>query len=162
IDWRAALLAGLLGAVMGDNAGYALGRFANGWIQRRFGRSSAWQTAQQRFAQSGAVAVYATRFLFTPLAIPTNLIAGGSGYKFQRFFTYDVAGEFTWLVLYGGLGYTFGSQWAVVSQAISNYTGYLVALAVMGLGIYCLRRYLRQRLVTPQRATLEIVHAQAI
>ena len=90
IDWPTALLIGLLGAVIGDNASYAMGRFANGWVQHRFGQTVAWQTAQHRFAQRGALAVYTTRFLFTPLAIPTNLIAGGSGgeYQFVNFFSY--------------------------------------------------------------------------
>jgi membrane protein DedA with SNARE-associated domain len=143
IDWRAALLIGLLGAVIGDSASYAMGCFANGWVQQRFGQSVAWQTAQHRFAQRGILAVYATRFLFTPLAIPTNLIAGGSGYNFQRFFTYDVAGEFTWLVLYGGLGYAFGSQWSTLSQAINSYSGYLVGLLAIGIAGYFVIRNLR-------------------
>jgi membrane protein DedA with SNARE-associated domain len=136
IDWRAALPVGLLGAVIGDSASYAMGRFTSGWVQHRFGQTVAWQTAQCRFNQRGMLAVYATRFLFTPLAIPTNLIAGGSGYNFQRFFTYDVAGELTWLVLYGGLGYAFGSQWSAISQTISSYSGYLAGLAVIGIAGY--------------------------
>jgi membrane-associated protein len=142
IDWRTALPVGLLGVVMGDNASYAIGRFANGWAQCRFSRSPAWQAAQHRFAQRGALAVYATRFLFTPLAIPTNLIAGGSGYNFQRFFTYDVAGEFTWLVLYGGLGYAFASQWSIISRTISNYSGYLMVLVIIGVAGYFVAQYL--------------------
>ena len=145
IDWHTALTAGLLGAVVGDNCSYATGRFANRWVKRRFGRSSVWQAARQKIEQRGAMAVYSTRFLFTPLAIPPNLIAGSSGYSFQRFFTYDVAGELTWLVLYGGLGYTAGSQWELVSQTIVNYSGYLAGLFGAGLGGYFLVCYLRQK-----------------
>ncbi len=140
IDWRMALLAGLLGAVLGDNASYALGRFANGWIQRRFNQSAAWRTAKDRFDEGGALVVYATRFLFTPLAIPTNLIAGSSGYNFGQFFTFDVAGELTWLVLYGGLGYVFGNQWQAVSQLVIDYTSYLIPVAAIGGGLYFLVR----------------------
>ena len=58
----------------------------------------------------GGIAIYLTRWLFTPLALPTNLIAGSSGYPFWKFLLFDIAGEITWILLYGGLGYAFGSQ----------------------------------------------------
>jgi membrane-associated protein len=140
MDGWTALLAGLLGAVIGDSASYAMGRFGAGWVQRRLKNSAAWQAAQAQFQQRGSLAVYATRFLFTPLAIPTNLIAGSSAYNFGQFFSYDVAGELTWLVLYGGLGYSFGSQWAAISQFVSDSTGYLVTATVVGLAVYYLLR----------------------
>jgi membrane-associated protein len=78
--------------------------------------------------------------LLTPLALPTNLIAGGSGYRYWRFLTYDVAGEFTWILLYGGLGYLFGSQWELISQFISDFSGLLVGLVALGAGLYFLLR----------------------
>jgi membrane protein DedA with SNARE-associated domain len=142
IDWGTASFLGLLGAVFGDNASYAMGHFARGWVQRHFGQSSAtaWQTAQDSFERRGAQAVYLTRFLLTPLAIPTNLIAGSSGYNFRRFLTYDVAGELTWIGLYGGLGYTFGSQWESISQFVSDYSGWLGGLVAVGAGVYFLVR----------------------
>jgi len=137
--WLAAGL-GLLGAIIGDGGSYAMGRFAKGWVQRRFGQSQTWQNAQATFERRGGVAVYLTRFLITPLAIPTNLIAGGSGYPYWRFFTYDLAGEFTWIVLYGGLGYLFGSQWEAINQFISDFSGVLVGVVALGAGVYFLLR----------------------
>jgi membrane protein DedA with SNARE-associated domain len=131
---------GLLGAVLGDSAGYALGYFAKGWVQRRFGQSSAWQKAQDTFERRGGITIYLTRFLITPLAVPTNLIAGGGGYRFWRFLIYDAAGEFTWIVLYGSLGYGSGSQWEAISQFISDFSGLLVGVVVLGAGIYFLVR----------------------
>ncbi len=145
IDWGAALGFGLLGAVLGDSASYAMGRFAKGWVQRRFGQSSTWQTAQATFERRGGMAIYLTRFLLTPLAIPTNLIAGSTGYSFWRFLAYDIAGEATWIVLYGGLGYTFGSQWELISQFISDFSGLLVGMVALGAGIYILLRRQRRR-----------------
>jgi membrane protein DedA with SNARE-associated domain len=147
IDWATASGFGLLGAILGDSAGYAVGRFAKGWVQRRFGQTSAWQKSQETFARRGGLAIYLTRFLLTPLAVPTNLIAGGSGYSFGRFLTYDVAGEATWIILYGGLGYAFGSQWESISQFISDFSGLLVGVVALGAGIYFLIR--RRRRVQP-------------
>ncbi|GIK37797.1 MAG: membrane protein [Chloroflexota bacterium] len=135
---------GLLGAVLGDSASYTIGYFAKGWVQRRFGQSSVWQKAQDTFERRGGIAIYLTRFLLTPLAVPTNLIAGGSGYPFWKFFVYTLAGEFTWIVLYGGLGYAFGSQWEAINQFISDFSGLLVGIVALGAGIYFLVRRQRQ------------------
>lgn len=140
LDWSLASGLGLLGAVLGDSTSFTMGRFAKRWVQHRFGRSSTWQNAQDTFDRRGGVTVYLTRFLLTPLAIPTNLIAGGSGYAYWRFLTYDVAGEFTWIVLYGGLGYLFGSQWELISQFISDFSGLLVGVVALSAGMYLLVR----------------------
>jgi membrane protein DedA with SNARE-associated domain len=144
IDGNAALGSGLLGAALGDNAGYALGHLGGGWVQRRFGRSATWRKAQASFARRGALAVYLTRFLITPLAIPTNLIAGSSRYQFRQFLTYDIAGEFTWLLLFGGLGYVFGDQWPLVSQVVSDYGVWVGSSLVGGSAVYYLLRHLGQ------------------
>lgn len=149
IDWYIALPLGLLAAVLGDSLSYGVGRFANGWVQKRFGNSPSWQTAQDTLEQRGGQAIYLTRFLLTPLAIPTNLIAGGSGYPFLRFLFYDIAGEGTWLLLYGGVGYVFASQWEILSDLISDFSGLLVGILFFAGGIYLLIRRQRQRQAIP-------------
>jgi membrane protein DedA with SNARE-associated domain len=63
------------------------------------------------------------------------LIAGGSGYKFSHFLFYDVTGELTWILLYGGLGYWFGSEWELVYDFISNFGGLILGLVIFGFGI---------------------------
>ena len=144
--WSTALAIGLAAVILGDCASYALGRFAGGGVQRAIqGRGSGlWAKAQARFKRHGALAVYATRVLFTSLDVPTNLIAGSSRYAFGRFLSLDVAGRVTWILLYGGLGYAAGSQWAAVSQAISTYSLWLGAVVAAGFGIYYLLRRWRQ------------------
>jgi membrane protein DedA with SNARE-associated domain len=143
IDWKTLSALGLMGAVLGDSVSYAVGCFAGGWVQRWLGGSSAWQKAGDQFQQRGALAVYVTRFLLTPLAVPTSLIAGSSGYAFRRFLAYAVAGDFTWIALYCGLGYIIGSRWQAVSQNISHYLGWLGGAVVVGIGVYVLLRRLR-------------------
>lgn len=144
IDWKTLLALGLMGAVLGDSVSYAVGRFAGRWVQSRFGGSSAWQRAGDQFQQHGPLAVYVTRFLLMPLAVPTSLIAGSSGYAFRRFLAHAVAGDFTWIALYCGLGYIFGGRWQVISQTISHYLGWLGGAVVVGIGVYVLLRRLRQ------------------
>lgn len=145
LDGPLVAIFGLGGALLGDSLSYGLGRFAQSWVQRRFGPSQTWRKAQATFNRRGGLTIYLTRFLLTPLAIPVNLIAGGSGYTFWRFITYAAAGEITWLVMYGGLGYAFGSQWELISQFMSDFSGLLVGVAALGAGVYFLVYYQRTR-----------------
>lgn len=136
LAWLPTALLGLLGAVIGDTLSFSIGFYAKDWVDDRFGSSKAWRSAEEAFDARAGLAIYLTRFLVTALAIPTNLIAGGSGIKFRRFITYDALGEFTWIVLYGGLGYFFGSQWELVSTFISNFGGLLLGVVILGIGIW--------------------------
>jgi membrane-associated protein len=144
MEWKMTFLFGLLGAVLGDSASYAMGHVAKGWVQRRFGQTTTWQTAQRSFNRGGAIAIYLTRFFITPLAVPTNLIAASSGYRFRRFLFFDVAGEVTWLVVYGGLGYLFGNNWEVISQLLSDVSGLLAGVVILAIGMYFLVRRRRR------------------
>lgn len=140
IDGLTASALGLMGVVLGDSLSYFMGRSAGNWLQPHAVQGHTWQKAQAQFARQGGAAIYLTRFLFTPFAVPTNLIAGGSGYTFRQFLRYDLIGELTWIALYGGLGYVAGSQWHVISQTVSDYTTILICLLVGATTVYLLTR----------------------
>jgi membrane-associated protein len=135
LNWPNVILIGLIGAVIGDTLSYGMGHYAKSWTEQRFGNSPAWINASNSFQKRAGLAIFLTRWLITAVAIPTNLIAGGSGYKFSHFLLYDVIGELTWIVLYGGLGYWFGSQWELVYDFISNFGGLILGLVILGFGI---------------------------
>jgi membrane protein DedA with SNARE-associated domain len=136
LAWPLTALLGLIGAVLGDILSFGLGYYNRDWVDAHFGKSPAWRSARDTFDRRAGLAIYLTRFLVTSLAIPTNLIAGGSGIRFRRFLTWDIAGEITWIALYGGLGFWFGSQWEVVSNFISSFGGLLLGLVLLGVGIW--------------------------
>lgn len=149
LTWYSTALLGLLGAVLGDAISFGIGYYAKNWVDTHLGSSSAWRSAQQTFDSRAGMAIYLTRFLITALAIPTNLIAGGSGIRFRRFMTYDTLGEITWIVLYGGLGFWFGSQWEIVSTFVSNFGGLLLGLVFLVGGIWLgIRRFKKQAVPT--------------
>ena len=135
LDIPSAAIYGLLGAVIGDTLSFGMGYYAKDAVQRRFGNSAAWQGATETFQKNAGMAVFLTRWLITAIAIPTNLIAGGSGYKYSRFMRYDIAGEVLWIGLYGGLGYLFGSQWELVYDFTSNFGGLILGMVFLGFGI---------------------------
>jgi membrane-associated protein len=143
LSWPFAASIGLMGAMLGDALSFGIGYYAKDWVDKRFGRSPAWKNAEATFDQRAGLAIYLSRFLITALAIPTNLIAGGSGIRFRRFMLYDSLGELTWIILYGGLGYVFGSQWELVSDFISSFGGLILGIVLLGVGIWLWKKRLR-------------------
>ena len=143
LDWLSLAVFGFLGAVLGDAISFGMGFYAKNWVSKRFEGSPAWKSARDTFDSQAGMAVYLTRFLITALAVPTNLIAGGSGIQFRRFLLYDSLGELTWVILYGGLGYLFGSQWELVSDFISNFGGLILGIVVLGIGVWLGTKWLR-------------------
>jgi membrane-associated protein len=135
LSWPGAALIGLVSTVIGDMLSFSIGYYAKDWSEKRFGDSQIWINAKAAFQNSAGPTIFLTRWLVTAVAIPTNLIAGGSGYKFSRFLLYDIAGEVTWIGLYGGLGYLFGSQWELVSDFISNFGGLILGLVIFAFGL---------------------------
>ena len=142
--WAAAL--GLLASVLGDSGGYCLGRCGGALVQRRMEGHGGWQRAQATFARRGSLAVLLTRFALTPLALPTNLIAGSTGYAFPRFLLFDVLGELVWVALSGGLGYLFADRWEALSELAGNLTGALLGLVALATGGYLTFRSRQRRL----------------
>lgn len=138
-------LAALAGAFLGDMLSYGMGRFARSFIPARLRSAGAWQKAEAELERRGGFAIYLTRWLLTPIAVPVNLVAGSTGYPFHRFLLYDVAGEITWVLLYGALGYSFSSQWEAISDFIGNFSGLLVGVAVLAIGAYLLFRNRRAK-----------------
>jgi membrane-associated protein len=141
LDMYSTPILGYLGTISGDSLLYALGFFASGWIEHRFGQTAAWKNAHTLFERRGGVAIFLTRWLLTAVSFPITLIAGSSGYRFRKFFLYAVLGELTWFAIYGGLGYAFGSQWELISDFISNFSGFALGVLALGVGIYLLVKF---------------------
>lgn len=135
---------GYLGTIAGDVGLYGIGFFASHWIKARFGQTAAWKSAHVLFERRGGIAIFLTRWLLTAVAFPITLIAGSSGYHFRKFFLYAMLGELTWFAVYGGLGYAFGSQWELISDFISNFSGFILGGVILGLGIFLLFKFGRK------------------
>jgi membrane protein DedA with SNARE-associated domain len=141
LDLPATVLLAFGGAVLGDTLSYGLGRVLRRPLRARFGQTAAWGRAAAYFDQRGAPAIYLTRCLLTVLALPINWIAGSSSYPAGRFVRAAAAGELTWVVGYGSLGYLLGSQWEAAGTALSAYSGVALGLLILA-GIWWARRRL--------------------
>ncbi len=147
-EWIWMALLGLIGVLIGDALSYGMGYYGKDWVERRLGASPTWANARVNFNKRAWAAIFFTRFLVTALAIPTNLIAGGSGYAFRRFMFYDILGEVLWIFLYGGLGYAFGTQWEVVYEFLGNFGGFVLGAVILGAGIWLARDQLEKKRLT--------------
>jgi len=145
LAWHTTGLVTLACVVAGDSLSYAMGYYAREPVLRRFGKSERWAQAESTFNRWGAMSVFLTRFLITGLAVPVNLIAGTSNFRFRRFFLYDLVGETIWVFGYGGLGYLFGTQWELVGEFINNFGSLTLGLVILITGIVLAVRWLRSR-----------------
>jgi len=143
LPWGTTGLIALMCVVLGDSLSYGMGYYARERILRRFQNSKRWAQAESTFYRWGGMSVFWTRFLITGIAVPVNLIAGTSDFRFRRFILYDLIGECIWIFGYGGLGYLFGTQWEVVSDFLSNVSGLALGLLFLAIGIVLAIRWLR-------------------
>jgi membrane protein DedA with SNARE-associated domain len=141
-----AVAAALVGAILGDQAGFVIGRRGGAPLVARLRHRARIATTVERAAatldRGGARAVFLTRWLFSPLGPYVNFLGGALGLGWRRFTLGSVTGESVWVGTYTGLGYGFGSHIALISELAGNLSGLLAAgLVSVLLG----RRLLRKR-----------------
>ena len=137
---QAAAGVAVMAAVAGDGCSYLLGRLVGERFTSRWKGSKAWRSADQQFGRWGIWSIFLSRFLFTPLALPVNLMAGTTLFPWYRFLVAVVVGEVIWVMLYGGLGLLFADSWEVLSQMASDVSGVLVGILLLVVGVYALVR----------------------
>jgi membrane protein DedA with SNARE-associated domain len=141
------------GVLLGDIGGYYVGRWAGRRCQLCL--RSLWFKAQMHVQQDGAKAVLLSRFLFTGLDVPTNLVTGSLRFPFYQFLPVELVGRLLWVLIYGGLGYVAGSQWPLVERLIGHVVSDLGLAAVLVVGLILLYRGLRRRIRGASRLVLE-------
>ncbi|NML72718.1 DedA family protein [Rhizobium sp. S-51] len=127
----------LAAAVLGDQAGFLIGRFGGSAVIRRLSgtpaRKAALARAEERIASRGAIAVFLTRWVLAPLGPYVNLIAGATAYPWHRFTVFGVAGEVFWVGGYTGLGVTFSDNIMEIAEIAGSLSGFLAAAAIAAL-----------------------------
>ncbi|GGD34294.1 DedA family protein [Sinisalibacter lacisalsi] len=124
------------GAVVGDQAGFLIGRFGGRRVLDRLARVPARATvlarARKVVDRHGGLGVFFSTWLVAPLGPWVNLIAGATGLRWARFTIWDILGEMVWVSAYVGLGYGFAAQVSNIADLLGNAVGLLVALVVAG------------------------------
>jgi membrane-associated protein len=93
------IVAGAVGAILGDTVTYLLGRWAGPWTRRtifsgeRATKTLAW--AEDQLGKRGATIIVVARFV-PGGRTATTFVAGASGYAFRRFIAADAVGGVIW------------------------------------------------------------------
>lgn len=141
------MLGAFLGAVLGDQAGYFIGRFGGARLLRRLARGPARRAALVRakdlVQRRGAWGVFFSTWALAPLGPWANVAAGATGLSWRRFTFADVPGEVIWVGLYTSLGALFAAHIGSIAAVMSNLVGLVVALALALIMALWIRAVLR-------------------
>ena len=139
----------LAGAVLGDQAGFFLGRGLGARMRARLRRNGrragALRGAERALARHGVLAVFLSRWLFSPLGPYVNAAAGLARMPWVRFTAMSALGEGVWVALYTGLGFAFAGQLGRVADVLGNSVGLVTSALVAGLAGALLFRKRRRR-----------------
>lgn len=138
-----------LGAVLGDNAGYFIGRKLGRATLLRYGRyvgltPKRLAMFETFFESHGDKTILVARFI-TGLRVFAALLAGAARMRWRTFALYNFLGAMLWSIAITLAGYFFGHSWHLLERWIGGIgAGALAAVVVTGLVIFFVRR--RRRL----------------
>lgn len=138
------ILAAFLGAVVGDNTGFWIGRGVGLRLALRYGRRIHFterriKLGQYLFWRHGGKVVFFARFvvLLRPIGA---FLAGMNRMPWRRFLTFNASGCATWATFYGLAAYAAGNEFERLSGPIGAVTTVLAAAVLVG-GLLFLRRH---------------------
>jgi len=136
------------GSILGDQAGYAIGRWGGLALVTKlsglFGRRASLQAMEAKAKAWGGPGIFITRWLLSPLGPWINLASGTAGYPWHRFLVWDVLGEITGAAVYISLGWFFSDRVMALSAILGDLTWAMAALLAAIIFGYQLLTYLRR------------------
>lgn len=155
----AVVLVAVAACVIGDNAGFALGRYGGRRAVLRYGRyvlltEERLDTAERFFDRHGSKVVTIARFV-AGLRQANGIIAGTTGMPWHRFLLFNTLGAVLWVSAWSATGYLAGNNIQLVYDTVRRYSllaaaGLVVVVALLA-GRHLLRRHRSRRSETAQR-----------
>lgn len=141
IQW--VIAAAAAGAILGDNAGYWVGREAGYRLLRRFGRyirldERRLKLGQYLFLRHGGKVVFFGRFVAV-LRAWAAFLAGVNRMPWSRFLVFNTAGGIIWATIYGFGGYFLGDNFHRIASPFRTVAAVLAVLGIVAL-LISLRR----------------------
>jgi membrane protein DedA with SNARE-associated domain len=142
-------LLGFLGAVLGDNIGFALGHFGGRRLVERYGRyifltPARMDKATDFFERHGGKIIIVARFV-EGLRQANGIIAGTTGMHWARFLFFNAIGAALWVAVWTSIGYFSGSHINAIYDDATRYDTYLAIAAGAVLLAFVVHRVIRLR-----------------
>jgi len=123
------------GGIVGDAAGYWIGRLGGLALIKRYGRvvhvdEHKLEKVRSFFDRYGSKAVFFGRFIAL-LRTWAALLAGTAEMPYRVFTLYNVLGGITWATLFGTLGYVFGRSLPLLERYIGQASLAVVLLVAL-------------------------------
>jgi membrane protein DedA with SNARE-associated domain/membrane-associated phospholipid phosphatase len=145
LDLGDVIVFGILGAVLGDQIGYWVGReggrpFVLRWGRYVFITPERLARAEAFFERHGGKAVFLARF-FSGLRVFGALVAGISRMRWGTFILYNALGGAVWATAVVLVGYFLGSSLGLVERWLGRATLVLLAVLAVVVAFYLAYRW---------------------
>jgi len=147
LDIRVVFAVAAAAAILGDNAGYWLGRRGGTRLVQRFGRyvrldEPKLAVGRYLFARHGGTVVFYGRFM-TVLRTYAALFAGLSRMPWRRFLGFNAAGGLAWAALYAFGAFGLGSAATTIGSTVTYVGLGLTVVLTVAMFIWGRRSYHR-------------------
>jgi membrane protein DedA with SNARE-associated domain len=136
------------GSILGDQAGYAIGRWggraAVTKLSRWFGKGVDLPAVEAKARAWGGPGIFLTRWLLSPLGPWINLASGTASYPWRQFIFWDSLGEVTGAAIYISVGRIFSDRVMAMDAVLGEVTWAIAALLAAVILGYQLLAYLRR------------------
>ena len=138
------MIVAAVGAMLGDNAGYAIGRKLGRAALERYGRRVGLSAAllgrfDHFFLKNGNRTIFFARFI-TGLRVFAALLAGAAAMPWRMFLLYNSAGAVVWAIVITLAGYFFGKSWHVLERVVGGFGAAALIAVVIVLIILIVRK----------------------
>jgi membrane protein DedA with SNARE-associated domain len=143
-------------AIIGDNIGYAIGRYGGAKLLLKYGHKIHLHEERLKigiwlFRRHGGKVVFWGRFV-SILRTWAAFLAGANHMEWRRFLVFNAAGGIVWATAYGIVYYVFGATLSKLSTTIDVTLGVAGAVILIGFVVWTRRKEVELR----ERAQQEI------
>jgi membrane protein DedA with SNARE-associated domain len=138
------LIAAVLGAVIGDNIGYGIGRFGGRKLIESLGDrvglgADKLERTEAFFKRYGDVVVVGARFVEV-LRQLNGVIAGTMGMHWPTFVAYNTLGAVLWVGVWGAIGYFAGHNLKLIEGWLLRFSWLALVALVVAVVVWLVRR----------------------
>src|SRR3984885_11907753 len=158
-------IVGFVAAVVGDNIGYAIGRFGGRALVERWGKyvfitPERLDKAEKFFGRHGGKIITIARFI-EGLREANGLIAGITHMHWLKFVAFNALGAALWVGTWVSIGYFAGQHITPIYNTITSYSLYAAIAAVVLIAGWLLLHLRKRRRAAAMRPARDVVPAEA-